>query len=173
MRRNHPILIIYWTRNWYTRNFPSLNVPQCSNKSEEANSNPLKTEAFNTNDPLIFLCRHDVISDCFFSDYISLGIILLQKLYRFINCVELVSPHHAARELVNTIRQGHFTSLFQKSVKRVRLFWFMVGGLLLTTSHLWIAVHHKSQTQSSLYNCNCTCSNFKNIISVVNTLNSQ
>ncbi|CAH2075358.1 unnamed protein product, partial [Iphiclides podalirius] len=41
-----------------------------------------------------------------------------QKLYRFINCVELVSPHHAARELVNTIRQGHFTSLFQKSVKR-------------------------------------------------------
>lgn len=44
---------------------------------------------------------------------------LLQKLYRFINCVELVSPHHAARELVNTIRQGHFTSLFQKSVKRV------------------------------------------------------
>lgn len=47
--------------------------------------------------------------------------LLLQKLYRFINCVELVSPHHAARELVNTIRQGHFTSLFQKSVKRVRL----------------------------------------------------
>lgn len=43
----------------------------------------------------------------------------LQKLYRFINCVELVSPHHAARELVHTIRQGHFTSLFQKSVKRV------------------------------------------------------
>ncbi|KAG7299762.1 hypothetical protein JYU34_016772 [Plutella xylostella] len=41
-----------------------------------------------------------------------------QKLYRFINCVELVSPHHAARELVHTLRQGHFTSLFQKSVKR-------------------------------------------------------
>ncbi|KAJ2947052.1 hypothetical protein O0L34_g16399 [Tuta absoluta] len=41
-----------------------------------------------------------------------------QKLYRFINCVELVSPHHAARELVNTVRQGHFMSLFQKSVKR-------------------------------------------------------
>lgn len=33
--------------------------------------------------------------------------------------MELVSPHHAARELVHTIRQGHFTSLFQKSVKRV------------------------------------------------------
>lgn len=46
-------------------------------------------------------------------------VFLLQKLYRFINCVELVSPHHAARELVHTIRQGHFTSLFQKSVKRV------------------------------------------------------
>lgn len=42
-----------------------------------------------------------------------------QKLYRFINCVELVSPHHAARELVHTVRQGQFTSLFQKSVKRV------------------------------------------------------
>ncbi|KAK0176029.1 hypothetical protein PV328_000208 [Microctonus aethiopoides] len=38
-----------------------------------------------------------------------------QKLYRFINCVELVSPHHAARELVHTVKQGHITSLFQKS----------------------------------------------------------
>ncbi|GLH10808.1 uncharacterized protein GBIM_15693, partial [Gryllus bimaculatus] len=43
-----------------------------------------------------------------------------QKLYRFINCVELVSPHHAARELVHTLRQGQITSLFQKSVKRKR-----------------------------------------------------
>ncbi|KZC09190.1 Glutamate [NMDA] receptor subunit 3A, partial [Dufourea novaeangliae] len=42
-----------------------------------------------------------------------------QKLYRFINCVELVSPHHAARELVHTVRQGQIASLFQKSVKRV------------------------------------------------------
>ena len=42
-----------------------------------------------------------------------------QKLYRFINCVELVSPHHAARELVHTVRQGQISSLFQKSVKRV------------------------------------------------------
>ncbi|KAJ8688109.1 hypothetical protein QAD02_023904 [Eretmocerus hayati] len=41
-----------------------------------------------------------------------------QKLYRFINCVDLVSPHHAARELVHTVRQGQITSLFQKSVKR-------------------------------------------------------
>ncbi|XP_034946070.1 uncharacterized protein [Chelonus insularis] len=45
-----------------------------------------------------------------------------QKLYRFINCVELVSPHHAARELVHTVKQGHITSLFQKSVKRDPLF---------------------------------------------------
>lgn len=45
--------------------------------------------------------------------------LLTQKLYRFINCVELVSPHHAARELVHTLRKGHITSLFQKSVKRV------------------------------------------------------
>lgn len=45
--------------------------------------------------------------------------LFLQKLYRFINCVELVSPHHAARELVHTLRQGQITSLFQKSVKRV------------------------------------------------------
>ncbi|XP_055306714.1 glutamate receptor ionotropic, NMDA 3A-like isoform X2 [Sitodiplosis mosellana] len=41
-----------------------------------------------------------------------------QKLYRFINCVELVSPHHAARELVHSIRQGQIASLFQKSIKR-------------------------------------------------------
>ncbi|XP_055707246.1 uncharacterized protein LOC129804189 isoform X3 [Phlebotomus papatasi] len=41
-----------------------------------------------------------------------------QKLYRFINCVELVSPHHAARELVHTLRQGQIASLFQKSIKR-------------------------------------------------------
>ncbi|XP_035710372.1 uncharacterized protein LOC118436410 isoform X2 [Folsomia candida] len=41
-----------------------------------------------------------------------------QKLYRFINCVELVSPHHAAKELAKTLRQGQITSLFQKSVKR-------------------------------------------------------
>lgn len=34
--------------------------------------------------------------------------------------MELVSPHHAARELVHTIRQGQITSLFQKSIKRVR-----------------------------------------------------
>lgn len=33
--------------------------------------------------------------------------------------MELVSPHHAARELVHTIRQGQITSLFQKSIKRV------------------------------------------------------
>lgn len=45
-----------------------------------------------------------------------------QKLYRFINCVELVSPHHAARELVHSIRQGQIASLFQKSIKRVRVF---------------------------------------------------
>lgn len=45
-----------------------------------------------------------------------------QKLYRFINCVELVSPHHAARELVYTVRQGQIASLFQKSVKRVSAF---------------------------------------------------
>ncbi|XP_025162412.1 uncharacterized protein LOC105189093 [Harpegnathos saltator] len=41
-----------------------------------------------------------------------------QKLYKFINCEDLVSPHHAARELVHTVRQGQFASLFQKSVKR-------------------------------------------------------
>jgi hypothetical protein len=51
--------------------------------------------------------------------YMFIIYVILQKLYRFINCVELVSPHHAARELVHTIRQGQITSLFQKSVKRV------------------------------------------------------
>ncbi|GAB6031603.1 hypothetical protein CHUAL_009367 [Chamberlinius hualienensis] len=41
-----------------------------------------------------------------------------QKLYRFINCVDLVSPHHSAKELVNNLRTGQITSLFQKSIKR-------------------------------------------------------
>ncbi|XP_064118595.1 glutamate receptor ionotropic, NMDA 3A-like [Macrobrachium nipponense] len=43
---------------------------------------------------------------------------LSQKLYRFINCVELVSPHHSAKELVNNLRTGQIMGLFQKSVKR-------------------------------------------------------
>lgn len=49
------------------------------------------------------------------------SVYFMQKLYRFINCVELVSPHHAARELVHTLRQGQITSLFQKSVRRVSI----------------------------------------------------
>lgn len=49
-----------------------------------------------------------------------------QKLYRFINCVELVSPHHAARELVHSIRQGQIASLFQKSIKRVCTMFFPI-----------------------------------------------
>lgn len=53
-----------------------------------------------------------------------------QKLYRFINCVELVSPHHAARELVHSIRQGQIASLFQKSIKRVRM-RFTFGWLFI------------------------------------------
>ncbi|XP_022235866.1 glutamate receptor ionotropic, NMDA 3A-like, partial [Limulus polyphemus] len=43
-----------------------------------------------------------------------------QKLHRFINTVELVSPHHSAKEIVNNLREGQIFSLFQKSVKRVR-----------------------------------------------------
>lgn len=50
-----------------------------------------------------------------------------QKLYRFINCVELVSPHHAARELVHSIRQGQIASLFQKSIKRVRTIYNLIS----------------------------------------------
>lgn len=53
-----------------------------------------------------------------------MSFLCLQKLYRFINCVELVSPHHAAKELAKTLRQGQITSLFQKSVKRVNYFTF-------------------------------------------------
>ncbi|XP_055950590.1 glutamate receptor ionotropic, NMDA 3A-like [Argiope bruennichi] len=41
-----------------------------------------------------------------------------QKLYRFINTVELVSPHHSAKEIVTNIKEGQIFSLFQKSVKR-------------------------------------------------------
>ncbi|XP_050537258.1 glutamate receptor ionotropic, NMDA 3A-like isoform X2 [Daktulosphaira vitifoliae] len=41
-----------------------------------------------------------------------------QKLYKFINSVELISPQHTAKELVHTLRQGQIASLFQKSVRR-------------------------------------------------------
>ncbi|KAG8198827.1 hypothetical protein JTE90_007129 [Oedothorax gibbosus] len=41
-----------------------------------------------------------------------------QKLYRFINTVELVSPHHSAKEIVSNLKEGQIFSLFQKSVKR-------------------------------------------------------
>ncbi|XP_053206425.1 uncharacterized protein LOC128390693 isoform X2 [Panonychus citri] len=41
-----------------------------------------------------------------------------QKLYRFINTVELVSPHHSAKEIMSSLRTGQITSLFQKSLKR-------------------------------------------------------
>ncbi|XP_015380519.1 PREDICTED: glutamate receptor ionotropic, NMDA 3B-like [Diuraphis noxia] len=44
-----------------------------------------------------------------------------QKLYKFINSVELISPQHTAKELVHTLRQGQIASLFQKSVRRVSL----------------------------------------------------
>lgn len=43
----------------------------------------------------------------------------LQKLYRFINTVELVSPHHSAKEIMSSLRTGQITSLFQKSLKKV------------------------------------------------------
>ncbi|GIX82084.1 uncharacterized protein CEXT_776161 [Caerostris extrusa] len=43
-----------------------------------------------------------------------------QKLYRFINTVELVSPHHSVKEIISNLREGQIASLFQKSVKRVR-----------------------------------------------------
>ncbi|XP_022254048.1 glutamate receptor ionotropic, NMDA 3A-like [Limulus polyphemus] len=43
---------------------------------------------------------------------------LSQKLYRFINTVELVSPHHSAKEIASNLREGQIFSLFQKSVKR-------------------------------------------------------
>ncbi|KAH9408177.1 Glutamate receptor ionotropic, NMDA 3A, partial [Tyrophagus putrescentiae] len=41
-----------------------------------------------------------------------------QKLYRFINTVELVSPHHSAKEIITNLKEGQIASLFQKSVKR-------------------------------------------------------
>lgn len=42
-----------------------------------------------------------------------------QKLYRFVNTVELVSPHHSAKEIIASLKEGQITSLFQKSLKRV------------------------------------------------------
>ncbi|KAG8183283.1 hypothetical protein JTE90_004903 [Oedothorax gibbosus] len=41
-----------------------------------------------------------------------------QKLYRFINTVELVSPHHSVKEIISNLREGQIASLFQKSVKK-------------------------------------------------------
>lgn len=60
-----------------------------------------------------------------------------QKLYRFINCVELVSPHHAARELVNTLRQGQIASLFQKSIKRVCFLFDFCLHVVFLCKCLW------------------------------------
>lgn len=60
-----------------------------------------------------------------------------QKLYRFINCVELVSPHHAARELVHSIRQGQIASLFQKSIKRVSAHIRSYGAFLVSNQTLF------------------------------------
>lgn len=45
--------------------------------------------------------------------------IFFQKLYRFINTVDLVSPHHSIKEIVANLREGQIASLFQKSVKKV------------------------------------------------------
>lgn len=42
-----------------------------------------------------------------------------QKLYRFVNTVEMVSPHHSAKEIMTNLKEGQITSLFQKSLKRV------------------------------------------------------
>ncbi len=58
----------------------------------------------------LWLCHYLVIFCCW---------ITKQKLHRFINQVELVSPHHAAKELVQSVKSGQIMSLFQKSVKRV------------------------------------------------------
>ncbi|KAF8766864.1 Glutamate receptor ionotropic like protein [Argiope bruennichi] len=41
-----------------------------------------------------------------------------QKLYRFINTVELVSPHHSVKEIISNLKEGQIASLFQKSVKK-------------------------------------------------------
>lgn len=46
----------------------------------------------------------------------------LQKLYRFVNTVELVSPHHSAKEIMHSLKEGQITSLFQKSLKRVSFY---------------------------------------------------
>lgn len=66
-----------------------------------------------------------------------------QKLYRFINCVELVSPHHAARELVHSIRQGQIASLFQKSIKRVRMRFIHTLVIYWVLRTDW-CLHHNS-----------------------------
>lgn len=65
----------------------------------------------------------------------------LQKLYKFINCVELVSPHHSAKELANSLRTGQIMGLFQKSVKRVRfrpipLLVFSSGQIAVTINQI-------------------------------------
>ena len=55
---------------------------------------------------------------------VTFFVVLKQKLYRFINTVELVSPHHSAKEIISNLKEGQIASLFQKSVKRVRIFVF-------------------------------------------------
>ena len=55
---------------------------------------------------------------------------LLQKLYRFINTVDLVSPHHSIKEIVANLREGQIASLFQKSVKKVNHNLFILLHIL-------------------------------------------
>ena len=61
--------------------------------------------------------------------------VCFQKLYRFINTVELVSPHHSAKEIITNLREGQIASLFQKSVKRVRFEPFFAVAFNCT---LWL-----------------------------------
>lgn len=84
-----------------------------------------------------------------------------QKLYRFINCVELVSPHHAARELVHSIRQGQIASLFQKSIKRVRIRFSPTVCNSLSATHRLMAIN-LFMRQLAQYISFCSMNNNKN-----------
>ncbi|KAF8773415.1 Glutamate receptor ionotropic like protein [Argiope bruennichi] len=73
---------------------------------------------FRGNDPG---CSLHLLGQSIFDDAYAVGMqkgFRLKKLYRFINTVELVSPHHSAKEIVTNIKEGQIFSLFQKSVKR-------------------------------------------------------
>lgn len=108
--------LMFFSQVRRNRNMSSLETIICTSPSSVLTKLCPFTKTFNTIDSLPF------------------SFLLWQKLYRFVNTVELVSPHHSAKEIIASLKEGQITSLFQKSLKRVRL------CLCSSFSETWLTV---------------------------------